>query len=152
MASDTGKKQGKGASKSAAISNEEIVQGFHKLRAEQRQLVNKLSEVEMDLNEHKLVIETLQSVDKDRRCYRMVGGVLVERTVKEVTPALTTNRDQMIKLVEALNNQISIKGQEILDYKNKHNIQFRKGDEIPASENDDQKSVPNQGVLVGTKP
>ena len=58
----------------------------------------------------------------------------------------------MIKLVEALNNQISIKGQEILDYKNKHNIQFRKGDEIPASENDDQKSVPNQGVLVGTKP
>lgn len=53
MASDTGKKQGKGASKNAAISNEEIVQGFHKLRAEQRQLVNKLSEVEMDLNEHK---------------------------------------------------------------------------------------------------
>ena len=26
----------------------------------------------------------------------MVGGVLVERTVKEVLPALTSNRDQVI--------------------------------------------------------
>ena len=44
----------------------------------------------------RLVIETLQDVDKDRKCFRMVGGVLVERTVKEVLPALTTNRDQVI--------------------------------------------------------
>ena len=44
----------------------------------------------------RLVIETLQDVDKDRKCFRMVGGVLVERTVNEVLPALTTNRDQVI--------------------------------------------------------
>lgn len=44
----------------------------------------------------RLVIETLQNVDADRKCFRMVGGVLVERTVKEVLPALTSNRDQVI--------------------------------------------------------
>lgn len=44
---------------------------------------------------YRLVIETLQNVDEDRKCFRMVGGVLVERTVKEVLPALTTNRDQV---------------------------------------------------------
>ena len=126
MATETGKKPAsKPGSKAAAKSNEEIVQGFQKLRAEQRQLVSKLSELEMDLNEHKwdsgpspgvhwrlsvifpnlqliwvgfcrLVIETLTDVDGDRRCFRMVGGVLVERTVKEVLPALIINRDQMI--------------------------------------------------------
>ena len=37
--------------------------------------------------------------------FRMVGGVLVERTVKEVVPALVNNRDKMDKLIETLNNQ-----------------------------------------------
>ncbi len=37
--------------------------------------------------------------------FRMVGGVLVERTVKEVVPALVNNRDKMEKLIETLNSQ-----------------------------------------------
>ena len=49
---------------------------------------------------HRLVIETLNDVDPDRKCFRMIGGVLVERTVKEVTPALSNNRDKMTKLIE----------------------------------------------------
>lgn len=42
-----------------------------------------------------LVIDTLKEVDEARRCYRMVGGVLVERTVKEVLPALENNKEQV---------------------------------------------------------
>lgn len=38
-----------------AKSSEEIFSGFQTLRAEQRQLANKISELEMDLNEHKYV-------------------------------------------------------------------------------------------------
>jgi prefoldin subunit 2 len=37
------------------------------------------------------VLETLKGVDPDRKCFRMVGGVLVERTAKEVIPALENN-------------------------------------------------------------
>lgn len=53
MATDVSKKVAKPGPKNAAKSNEEIVQGFQRLRSEQRQLANKLSELEMDLNEHK---------------------------------------------------------------------------------------------------
>lgn len=42
-----------------------------------------------------LVIETLKEVDPSRKCFRLVGGVLVERTVKEVLPALENNKEQV---------------------------------------------------------
>lgn len=41
------------------------------------------------------MIETLKEVEKERKCFRMIGGVLVERTVAEVLPALEQNKDQV---------------------------------------------------------
>ena len=35
-----------------------------------------------------LVIDTVKELQKDRKCWRLVGGVLIEKTVGEVVPAL----------------------------------------------------------------
>jgi len=43
-----------------------------------------------------LVLSTLDETlgqEPNRKCFRLIGGVLVERTVKDVVPALQTNRD-----------------------------------------------------------
>jgi len=45
---------------------------------------------------NRLVIEALKEVDGDRKCFRMVGGVLVERTVKDVLPAMMNNYEQVL--------------------------------------------------------
>lgn len=37
--------------------------------------------------EHDLVIKQLEPMDKGRKCYRLIGDVLVERTVAETLPA-----------------------------------------------------------------
>jgi prefoldin subunit 2 len=39
----------------------------------------------------RLVIDAVSGLDAGRRCYRLVGGVLVERTVGEVLPAVRKN-------------------------------------------------------------
>lgn len=51
----------------------------------------------------RLVIESISSLEPDRKCFRMVGGVLVERTVKEVLPALETNYSGVCSKFKTLN-------------------------------------------------
>ena len=80
-------------------------------------------------------------------CFRMVGGVLVERTVKEVVPALINNRDKMAKLIESLDKQLTEKGEEINGYMEKHNIQLK--DQPGAAKKDDKgEDAKAGGVLV----
>ena len=45
--------------------------------------------------EHSLVVSTLQPLDADRKCYRQVGDVLIQRTVAEVLPDVKGNAEQL---------------------------------------------------------
>ncbi|CAH0586738.1 unnamed protein product [Chrysodeixis includens] len=130
-------------------SNEEIFSGFQALRAEQRQLANKISELEMDHNEHKIVIDTLRGVDKTRKCFRMVGGVLVERTVAEVLPELESNCDQLPKALKSLEDQLTKKGQEINEYIECHDIRLQRVDRPQAEAAPEQPSKSNVLVASG---
>uniref|UniRef100_A0A0A9YWU6 Prefoldin subunit 2 n=1 Tax=Lygus hesperus TaxID=30085 RepID=A0A0A9YWU6_LYGHE len=146
MASTDAKKAGAvKPTKVKAVSTEEIYNGFQLLRSEQRALIQKLQEVEMDLSEHQIVLDTLKDLDGDRKCFRLIGGVLCEKTVKDVMPTLTSNKEQLAVLVEALNNQVSKKGEEINEYKEKNNIRIRGQDDIPSSSDEgDQQSTGSQ--------
>ncbi|XP_013141656.1 PREDICTED: prefoldin subunit 2 [Papilio polytes] len=112
---------------------DEIFNAFQTLRNEQRQLANKITELEMDLNEHKIVIETLQGVDKSRKCFRMAGGVLIEKTVGDVLPILEYNRERLPQAIEALNDQLARKGKEINEYIETHDIRVHRGHRAPES-------------------
>ncbi|XP_046485296.1 prefoldin subunit 2-like [Neodiprion pinetum] len=145
MASD--KKAGKSSIRGGK-SNEEIFAGFQTLRNEQRVMANKLSEMEIEMNEHKIVIDTLKNVDPSRKCYRMIGGILCERTVLEITPTLISNKEQLAKVIDALNEQLAKKGHEINEYKEKHNIRIRGQDELQQPEEDDSKQAKRNAIVV----
>ncbi|KAL1131662.1 hypothetical protein AAG570_011275 [Ranatra chinensis] len=147
MATDT-KKSAKG-SKSKTPTPAEIYNGFQTLRNEQRNLINKLSEVDIDLNEHKIVIDTLKDLDGSRKCFRLIGGVLCEKTVGDILPGLINTKEQLTVLSETLNEQVNKKGVEINDYKEKYDIRIRVQDELPiAAEGEDQKSEPSRNVIA----
>jgi len=40
---------------------------------------------------NRLVIQTLKPLNSDRKCFRLIHGVLVERTIKDVLPAVENN-------------------------------------------------------------
>ncbi|XP_068271402.1 prefoldin subunit 2 [Nyctibius grandis] len=147
---DSGKGRAAAAPGGKGLTAEQVVARFNRLRQEQRGLASKAAELELELNEHSLVIETLREVDPTRRCYRMVGGILVERTVKEVLPALESNKEQIGRILAALGQQLQAKGRELSEFREKHNIRLVGEDEPrqPPREGPEGAKGGSAGVLV----
>jgi len=62
--------------------------------------------VEIDTTTNlRLVLETLTPLPTDRKCFRMINGVLVEQTVNDVMPQLQTNADGLKKILDDLVKQ-----------------------------------------------
>ena len=66
---------------------------------------------------HRLVIETLDPLADDRKCFRMVNGVLVEGSVKDVLPTLKTNSDGLKQVLEEMLKQYKSKQAELDTWK-----------------------------------
>lgn len=88
-----------------------------------QQIAQKIGDVEQEAEEHKLVLETLVPLPGDRKCFRMINGVLVERTVNDVIPALKTNAEGLKKVLDDLVRQYKSKQDELESWKKKNNVQ-----------------------------
>jgi prefoldin subunit 2 len=70
---------------------EAIIGHFKQMNAECQQIQAKVTELTLEKEEHRLVEGTLSKLDGGRKAYRLVGGILVERTVGEVLPIVSQN-------------------------------------------------------------
>lgn len=75
------------------------------------------------------MIDTLKTVEEDRKCFRLVGGVLCARTVKDVLPQLNKNKEHLERLIIMGTEQLTNKGIEINKFKEENNIRI-KGQEM----------------------
>lgn len=53
----------------------------------------------------------------DRKCFRMINGVMVERKVQDVIPTLQTNHDGLKKVLDELAKQVKAKHDEFSSWK-----------------------------------
>ena len=124
-------------------SEQEVVETFNRLRQEQGNIMSRIAEVEAERHDHALVIEALKPLEATRRCHRLVGGVLVERTVGEVLPAVTESLTNFDLLLKNLNAALVSKERELQGFIAKYKIQFR-NDALPQQ----QAAQQQQGVLA----
>ncbi|KAK1934078.1 putative KE2 family protein [Babesia divergens] len=59
-------------------------EAYRKLEKERVRLLGQIDDLSQESAEHTLVLKTLSTLPDDRRCYRIMGRVAVERTVAEV--------------------------------------------------------------------
>ena len=61
---------------------------YKQLNQEAQVLVQKLMELEDEKRENELVIESISNLEDTRKCWRLVNGVLMEKTKVEVIPEM----------------------------------------------------------------
>ena len=84
------------------LSPEEAQARLQALNQVCQELTRKINELDMDRTEHGLVIDALKPLDGGRKCFRMVGDVVVERTISEVAPAVLKNRDAIVETMNKM--------------------------------------------------
>ena len=127
-------------------SEKEVINTFQTLRQEASQLFSKINELENEKAEHALVIDAIKDLDPKRKCFRLIGGVLVERTVEEVLPAVQKNREGLNAVIEKLTQQRDDKVDRVEYLQKKYKIRVR-GEEGPEDEEKDGEAG-KQGVLA----
>ncbi|GIY91437.1 uncharacterized protein CEXT_671621 [Caerostris extrusa] len=107
---------------------DEVIKNFEKLRQAQKQLYAELLNVEVQLQEYKIyqnrmeVLKTLRSSDPAQKCFRLQSDVLVEKTVKDVFPAVVLEKEKMEKTLEELRVAIQEKSRVVQEYQSHHRI------------------------------
>ena len=85
--------------------NEQVIARFRKMTEDRDALRNKLIELQQESREHELVLQTLAPLEKERRAWRKVGGVLVERDVGQCREMVQANLESIVKMAEELSRQ-----------------------------------------------
>lgn len=102
------------------------------------------------------MLKTLEHQDGSKKAWRLVGDVLVERTVAEVIPEVTKQRDNLMALAQNTRKQLEAKQKEVLEFQEKYSIRIKGQESGPGSGNgpkaaaDQSGAGPSsgQGVLV----
>ncbi|KAL7413203.1 Prefoldin subunit-domain-containing protein [Mrakia frigida] len=108
------------------MTDQEINQMYQRHKNNLQEIAQKIGELESEAEEHTLVLQTLletQTLDPTRKCFRMIGGVLVERTVKEVVPSLETNNAGIRQVLETLIGQYKSRETEFEEFCKENGIQ-----------------------------
>lgn len=112
------------------LSEQEVINTYQMLRQEVSQLFTKLNDLENQKAEHKLVIDAIKDLDPKRKCFRLIGGVLVERTVQDTLPAVNEHMEKLANVMEKLTEQRDTKIEKVEELQKKYNIRV-KGEEGP---------------------
>ena len=67
---------------------------------------SKLSDTQAELHEHKMVKTALEPLEDERKCFRLLGSVLVEKTKGEVLPAILEQMSSLEKLAVSYGEQV----------------------------------------------
>eukprot|EP00588_Corethron_pennatum_P010793 CAMPEP_0194280936 /NCGR_PEP_ID=MMETSP0169-20130528/19257_1 /TAXON_ID=218684 /ORGANISM="Corethron pennatum, Strain L29A3" /LENGTH=135 /DNA_ID=CAMNT_0039025843 /DNA_START=100 /DNA_END=507 /DNA_ORIENTATION=- len=107
---------------SSQMDGNKVISVYKEMQSDCTNMMNKIAELEVERNEHMLVEKTMRPLDESRRAFRLIGDVLVERTVGEVLPSVETNRKNIDEVLGTLSIRLKEKQQEAANWKVKYNI------------------------------
>eukprot|EP00008_Paramoeba_atlantica_P007643 CAMPEP_0201484328 /NCGR_PEP_ID=MMETSP0151_2-20130828/8529_1 /ASSEMBLY_ACC=CAM_ASM_000257 /TAXON_ID=200890 /ORGANISM="Paramoeba atlantica, Strain 621/1 / CCAP 1560/9" /LENGTH=107 /DNA_ID=CAMNT_0047867953 /DNA_START=1 /DNA_END=324 /DNA_ORIENTATION=+ len=105
----------------------------------------KVAEVDAEKNQTEMTLEALRNMEAERRCHRLVDGILIEGTARDTIPELEDATTQMERLLKILQEQLERKSQALREYAAEHNLEERLGSNNVQK---DETSTSTPGVLA----
>lgn len=99
--------------KTGTVEEQEVAQKYRILQQETSALVQKILEIEDEKKEHDLVLDTMKDLEETRKCWRLVNGVLFEKSKAEIVPEIEEQIKNMNNLIDQLSKTVASKKQEI---------------------------------------
>ena len=106
-------------------NEQDVLNAYNQLSSECEAGRQKINEFKSQSKEHELVIDAIRDLDGERKCFRLIGGVLVERTVKEVLPAVQQNKEQLDGVCVKIEETLVMKERELMQLKRRYKIRAR---------------------------
>ena len=135
-------------------NEEEIINRYKQMKAMIEDLQYEIGKLQGDLSEHNLVITALAKLEPDRKAWRLINKVLVERTVKEVLPAVQQNKEGIEEVLKKMKSDLEIRTQQLSEFAVKYKIsvqppqQQQPQNTVAFKPQDSDNSKPQQGVLI----
>lgn len=86
---------------------------YKQLQQEAQALVQKLMEIDDEKRENELVLESISQLEDSRKCWRLVNGVLMEKTKVEVVPEMRGVINNMNAVAKQITDTLVSVRQEI---------------------------------------
>eukprot|EP01121_Diplochlamys_sp_Union-15-3_P018164 TRINITY_DN6567_c0_g1_i1.p1 TRINITY_DN6567_c0_g1~~TRINITY_DN6567_c0_g1_i1.p1 ORF type:complete len:135 (-),score=27.57 TRINITY_DN6567_c0_g1_i1:153-557(-) len=133
------------AKREEPVLTQQIANKFQEMRQTYSAISQKIGEMEIQKREHDLVITAISKLETSRKCYRMINGILVERTVGEVLPAVKKNKENIEKTIQTLTSQLNQQETALNEFASKYKLLRTDKDNDKEEKNNDPGS---KGVLV----
>ena len=95
----------------------------------------------------RLVLDSLSKLEDDRRCWRLVNGVLFEKSKKEVVPELIQMINNLATVVKQLNEALVLKKQESANLEKAYDSIMKQA-RARKADAESEREVKSGGVLV----
>ena len=134
--------------KSGTVEEQEVAQKYRILQQETSALVQKILEIEDEKKEHDLVLDTMKDLEPTRKCWRLVNGVLFEKSKAEIVPEIEEQIKNMNNLIEQLSKTVASKKQEIFKLEQQYESVMKQAKEKQGKQQVQQSEIKAGGVLV----
>eukprot|EP00392_Amoebophrya_sp_AT5.2_P002542 g2547.t1 len=138
-------------------TQEQLAEAYNQMEKDIGNLIQKISDLDNAVSlilfvipkrEHELVLVAFDKVPDDRRCCRMVGGILSERTVKEVRPQVKENLEKICGSIGNHKAELDRKGKLRKLFIQKYNWDPKQGQPNAGAGKQRQQQQQQSGVLV----
>ena len=97
--------------------SQQMIRRYQQTKNDYKQIVKTITNLEDIKKENLIVLNQIVKLNPDRRCFRLIRGVLVERTIEEAIKGIKDNvENRLSPSLKTLKEKMEIKEKDLIEF------------------------------------